>query len=47
MDTPKMLNGIHLNSKSSASMYLQIANSLAVKITECTLPAGTKLLPER
>jgi DNA-binding transcriptional MocR family regulator len=28
-------------------MYLQIANTLAAKIQNCTLPSGTKLPPER
>ncbi|MEN6412880.1 MAG: PLP-dependent aminotransferase family protein [Veillonellales bacterium] len=47
MDITKILNGIRIDPKSSAPMYLQIANSLAAKINECTLPAGSKLLPER
>jgi DNA-binding transcriptional MocR family regulator len=47
MDITKMLNGVRIDPKASAPMYLQIANSLAAKIKECTLPVGTKLLPER
>jgi DNA-binding transcriptional MocR family regulator len=47
MDITKMLSGVRIDPKASAPMYLQIANSLAAKIKECTLPVGTKLLPER
>lgn len=47
MDITKIISGIRLDPKASAPMYLQIANSLAAKIKECTLPVGTKLLPER
>ncbi|KYZ74817.1 GntR family transcriptional regulator [Anaerosporomusa subterranea] len=47
MDITKMLSGVRIDPKASAPIYLQIANSLAAKIKECTLPVGTKLLPER
>ena len=47
MDITKMLSGLRIYPKASAPIYLQIANSLAAKIKECTLPVGTKLLPER
>lgn len=47
MDTTKILSGIRIDQQATAPMYLQIANSLAAKIKECTLPANTKLMPER
>lgn len=47
MDITKILSGVRIDPKASAPMYLQLANSLAAKIKECTLPVGTKLLPER
>lgn len=47
MDISKLISGIRIDPTISAPMYLQIANSLAAKITECTLPSGTRLLPER
>ena len=47
MDITKILSGIRVDPKTAAPMYIQLANSLAVKIKEATLPPGTKLLPER
>ena len=47
MDITKTLSGIHLNATLSLPLYLQIATALTVKIQDCTLPAGSKLPPER
>jgi DNA-binding transcriptional MocR family regulator len=47
MDITKILSGIRLNSTLSVPLYLQIANALAAKIQDFTLPTGTKLPPER
>ena len=47
MDITKTLSGIHLNAALSLPLYLQIVTALTVKIQDCTLPAGSKLPPER
>jgi DNA-binding transcriptional MocR family regulator len=47
MDITKVLNGIRIDPASTASMYLQLANIFMTKIQDSTLPAGTKLPPER
>lgn len=47
MDITKILCGIRINTSTSAPMYLQIANNLTAKIQDSTIPAGTKLPPER
>lgn len=47
MDITNLLNGIRVRPNGSGPIYLQIANILAAKIQDCTLPAGNKLPPER
>ncbi len=47
MDITKILSGIRLSSTFSMPLYLQIATVLTAKIQDFTLPAGTKLPPER
>ncbi|HEY3426243.1 MAG TPA: winged helix-turn-helix domain-containing protein, partial [Negativicutes bacterium] len=47
MDITKMLSGIKISKSIAVPMYRQIANSLATKIQEGFLPAGTQLPPER
>jgi len=47
MDITKILSGMRITPNASAPMYLQIANSFAAKIQDYTLPANTKLPPER
>lgn len=47
MDITKLLCGIRSTDATNAPLYVQIANSLAAKIQDATLPLGTKLPPER
>jgi DNA-binding transcriptional MocR family regulator len=47
MDITKILSGIHLNPALATPLYLQIATALSSKISNFTIPSGTKLPPER
>ncbi|SHJ92914.1 PLP-dependent aminotransferase family protein [Desulforamulus aeronauticus] len=47
MDISKYLIETKIDSASETPLYLQIANSIAQKIIDNTLPKGTKLPPER
>lgn len=47
MDISKILNKAKIDAKSSQPLYLQIANVIAQKIIDNTLPKGTRLPPER
>ena len=47
MDITKIIIGLHISTSHKAPLYVQLANCLAAKIKDSTLPRGTKLPPER
>jgi len=47
MDITKIIIGLHISASHDAPLYVQLANCLAAKIKDSTLPRGTKLPPER
>lgn len=47
MDITKIISGLSITGSSPAPLYVQLANSLAVKIQNSELPQGLKLPPER
>ena len=47
MDIIKTISGLSISGSSPAPLYVQLANSLAVKIQNAEIPQGLKLPPER